>query len=79
MSSYPLRMPKSLKDRVTLVAKRDGTSVNQFITSAVAEKLSALDTEDFFIERAANADIKEFKKLLKRKGGEKPRSGDEIA
>ena len=47
-STYPLRLPKSLKDEVAKVAKRDGTSINQFIAIAVAEKISALETERFF-------------------------------
>jgi predicted HicB family RNase H-like nuclease len=41
-STYPLRLPKSLKDEVAGVAKRDGTSINQFIAIAAAEKVSAL-------------------------------------
>jgi len=47
---------KSLKDEVAKVAKRNGTSVNQFIAIAVAEKISALETEEFFAERARDAD-----------------------
>jgi hypothetical protein len=39
-----MRLPKSLKDEVAKVAKRDGTSINQFIAIAVAEKISALET-----------------------------------
>lgn len=76
-STYPLRLPKSLKDEVTKVAKRDGTSVNQFIAIAVAEKISALETEHFFAERAQGADLEAFRALLLRPGGEAPRSGDE--
>ena len=38
-STYPLRLPKSLKAEVAKVAKRDGTSINQFIAIAVAEKI----------------------------------------
>ncbi len=77
VSTYPLRMPKSLKDKVAEVARRDGTSINQFIAIAVAEKVSALETEDFFIVRAKQVDLNEFRKLLRRSGGESPRSGDE--
>jgi predicted HicB family RNase H-like nuclease len=47
-STYPLRLPKSLKDQVAKVAKRDGISINQFIAIAVAEKISALETESYF-------------------------------
>ena len=46
-STYPLRLPKSLKEQVVKLAKRDGTSINQFIAMAVAEKISAMATEQF--------------------------------
>jgi hypothetical protein len=77
-STYPLRLPKSLKDEVAKVAKRDGTSVNQFIAIAVAEKISALETEYFFAERAKGADLEAFRDVLFRTGGEAPRPGDEL-
>ncbi|MEA3302816.1 MAG: Arc family DNA-binding protein [Pseudomonadota bacterium] len=77
ISTYPLRLPKSLKDEVARVAERDHTSMNQFIAIAVAEKVSALETEEFFIERAKQADLDTFKGILFRPGGEAPRPGDE--
>jgi hypothetical protein len=76
-STYPLRLPKSLKEKVAKVAKRDGTSINQFIAIAVAEKISALETERFFAERAKQADMEEFRAILFRPGGEPPRTGDD--
>jgi len=75
---YPLRLPKSLKNRVALLAERDGTSINQFIVIAVAEKISALETERIFSQRANQANLEDFTKTLFRSGGEKPRLGDEI-
>jgi hypothetical protein len=77
-STYPLRLPKSLKNEVAKVAKRDGTSINQFIAIAVAEKISALETEQFFTERAKGADLDAFRAILFRPGGEEPRSGDDF-
>ncbi|MFZ5571692.1 MAG: toxin-antitoxin system HicB family antitoxin [Thermodesulfobacteriota bacterium] len=77
-STYPLRLPKSLKAQLTRVAKRDGTSINQFIAIAVAEKISALETGKYVIERAKQADLDAFRKLLQRTGGEPPRAGDEL-
>ena len=77
-STYPLRLPKSLKENVAKVAKRDGTSINQFIAIAVAEKISALETEKFFAERAKNADLEAFRAIIFRPGGEPPRTGDEL-
>lgn len=78
ISTYPLRLPKSLKDALTDVAKRDGTSVNQFIAIAVAEKISALETERFFTEKGKGADMAAFRAILRRPGGEPPRHGDEL-
>jgi hypothetical protein len=77
-TTYPLRLPKSLKEEVAKMAKRDGTSLNQFISIAVAEKISALETEEFFKERAKRADLKIFEDILYRRGGEAPREGDEV-
>ena len=77
-STYPLRLPKSLKSEVAKLAKRDGTSVNQFIAIAVAEKISALETEQFFTERAKGADFKVFREILSRSGGEAPSVNDKI-
>lgn len=76
-TTYPLRLPKSLKEEVAKMAKRDGTSLNQFISMAVAEKISALETEEFFRARAKRADLKMFEEILYRQGGETPREDDE--
>ncbi|MEN8177167.1 MAG: Arc family DNA-binding protein [Pseudomonadota bacterium] len=78
-STYPLRLPKSLKDKVAKIAKRDHTSINQFIAIAVAEKISALESAQLFTERANQADLDAFRSLLFRPGGESPRSGDELS
>ena len=78
LSSYPLRLPRSLKDKVAKVAKRDGSSINQFITIAVAEKISVLETEQFFLNKMSEADMDAFRSLLFRSGGEPPRAGDEL-
>ena len=76
--TYPLRMPKSLKEAVERLSKEDRTSINQFVTTAVAEKVSALQTARFFADRKARADFKAFDKIMKRKGGKAPRAGDEL-
>jgi hypothetical protein len=59
------------------VAKAEGTTLNQFINVAVAEKLSALRTVEYFRERAARGDVAEALALLDRAGDEPPREGDE--
>jgi post-segregation antitoxin (ccd killing protein) len=77
-STYPLRLPRSVKAEVERRARADGISINQFVATAVAEKLAAMSTAEFFAERRERADMKAFDRLMRRKGGEAPRSGDEI-
>jgi hypothetical protein len=78
-SNYALRLPASLKRELEKVAREDGTSLNQLIVTAVAEKLSALRTADFFEERRKRADIDAALEAMSRAGrGEKPRDGDEV-
>jgi len=78
MKTYPLRLPRSLKTAVERLSEEDGTSINQFVVTAVAEKVSALETVRFFQDRRARADFKAFDKLMKRRRGQPPRPGDEI-
>jgi hypothetical protein len=77
-SNYALRLPASLKRAVEEVAREDGTTLNQFIVSAVAEKLAALKTAEYFARRAARADFAAFDRLMKKRGGEAPGSDDKI-
>jgi hypothetical protein len=71
-------LPLSLKRAVEEVAREDGTTLNQFIVSAVAEKLAALKTAEYFAKRAARADFSVFDRLMKRRGGEAPGPDDKI-
>jgi hypothetical protein len=77
VSTYPLRLPRSVKAAVEKLARQEGVSLNQFVATAVAEKLAAMSTADYFAERRVRADLRAFKRILKRKGGEPPRPGDE--
>jgi len=78
ITTYPLRLSHSIKAAVARLAKEDGTSINQFVVTAVAEKIAALETASFFAERRQRADPAAFRRLMQRKGGEPPRRGDEI-
>ena len=74
--NYPLRLPLSLKAAVERLSKKDGTSVNQFVVVAIAEKISAMETAAVFEERKARADFDAFDRIMGRKGGEEPRTDD---
>jgi hypothetical protein len=75
-----LRLQASLLEEARRVSESEGVALNQFINVAVAEKLSALRTEEYFRERAGRGDVAKAKRLLKRAGrGNAPAPGDEIA
>ena len=77
-STYPLRLPRSVKAEVERRAKSEGVSVNQFVATAVAEKLAAMNTAEFFAERRGRADFAAFDRLMGRTGGEPPHPADTI-
>jgi len=78
-SNVALRLQTSLLEEAKRVAEAEGVALNQLINVAVAEKLSALRTEDYFRERAARANIGKAKRILKRAGGGNvPVAGDEV-
>jgi len=53
MSNYALRLPESLKQAAKRIAAADDTTMNQFFVVAIAEKISAMETAQFFEKRAA--------------------------
>lgn len=78
-SNVALRLQTSLFDEAKRVAESEGAALNLLINVAVAEKLSALRTDDCFRERSSRANLARVKRILKRAGrGKPPVSGDEI-
>ncbi|RMX15675.1 pilus assembly protein HicB [Vandammella animalimorsus] len=75
-SNYALRLPRSLKAGAEQVAREDGSTLNQFIVSAVAEKLAALKTADYFMQRAERGDMAAALATLGRAGGQQPEGED---
>ena len=78
MSAISVRLPDSLHRKVKEVAQRDNVSINQMITLALAEKLSALETEDYLGKRARRASKTRFRKALRKIPTRKPESLDRI-
>jgi hypothetical protein len=60
MSTLSLRLPDSLHEEIKILAKKEGISINQFISSAVAEKMSALLTESYLRDRALKGSKESF-------------------
>jgi hypothetical protein len=78
-SNFALRLQPALLDEVRKLAASEGVALNQLINVAVAEKLSALRTADYFAERAARADVPAALAILARAGvGKRPMKGDAL-
>jgi hypothetical protein len=77
VATFPLRLPVSLKTALESISGRDGTSMNQFLVIAAAEKIAAMQTEEFFLARRNCSDRDAFRHILNREGGEPPRAEDE--
>jgi hypothetical protein len=78
-NNVALRLQSSLLEEAKRVSAGEGVELNQFINVAVAEKLSALRTEEYLRERAGRASIPQAKRILKRAGkGRPPVPGDSL-
>jgi hypothetical protein len=78
-SNFALRLQPSLLDEARKLAEAEGVALNQLINVAVAEKISALRTEEYFAARARRADPAKIARILKRVGKENPpMPGDEL-
>lgn len=71
-SNVSLRLQPSLLEEAKRIAEAEGVALNQLINVAVAEKISALRTEDFFHERTSRANVAEAKRILRRIGRSNP-------
>lgn len=78
MSALSLRLPASIHRRLGEVAEREGVSINQLINSAVAEKISALLTEEYLAERAARGTRGRFLAVLRKVPDVEPDQVDRI-
>ncbi|MDM8522704.1 hypothetical protein QUF80_04965 [Desulfococcaceae bacterium HSG8] len=78
MSAISVQLPHSLRTKITEVARQDGISVDQFIASAVAEKLSALMTADYLQKRAARSSQDAFEQALAKIPDVEPEDYDRL-
>lgn len=78
MSAMSIRLPESLHKRLRELAKRENVSMNQLVTLALAEKVSALDTIDYLSERANRADRLSFERALAKVTDREPNPEDAL-
>jgi predicted transcriptional regulator len=78
VSTISLRLPDSLHEAVRELSKKERTSINQFITLALAEKISALMTEEYLEERAQRGDRAKFEKAMAKVADVEPEEEDRL-
>jgi len=78
MSTLSIRLPESLHKKIKELAEKEGVSMNQFITLAVSEKMSALLTIDYLKERAENASKQKFKNIMDQVPDVEPEEYDKL-
>lgn len=76
MTTISLRLPESLHQRVRELAKAEHVSINQLISTALAEKMSALMTVEYMEERAARGSRDKFERAMLKVGDTEPDDGD---
>ncbi|HME24888.1 MAG TPA: toxin-antitoxin system HicB family antitoxin [Acetobacteraceae bacterium] len=78
-ATYPLKLPASIKAAAARLAKEDGVSLNQWIATAVAQKIGVVETAAEFLRRhAGDARPEELRALLAEAPDVPPERGDEV-
>jgi HicB family len=78
MTALTVRLPNSVHQKVRELAVRDDISVNQFIASAVSEKMASVLTLDFLKLEAAKGQRSDFENYLRLVPDKLPEAGDEL-
>jgi hypothetical protein len=78
MNTLSLRLPNSLHRQLRELAKREGISINHFVSSAVGEKMAALMTAEYLAERAKRESRDKFEAALAQVPDVEPEDFDQL-
>jgi len=78
MGALSLRLPESIHRHIREIAKAEGVSINQLISSAITEKISAIMTQEYLQKRADKANINDITTILSKVADREPIKGDEL-
>lgn len=78
MSTISLRLPDSLHATARELARKERVSLNQFITLALTEKISALMTEEYLAARAARGERAKFEEAMDKVADVEPEAHDRL-
>lgn len=77
MTTLHLTLPNSIQRHLQEMADKEGVPIDQFVLTAVAEKISALTAETYLRARADRADPDAFRAILDKVPQRTPTAGDE--
>ena len=78
MTTLSLRIPDSIHKQVKSLTQKDHISMNQFISSALSEKIAAYMTEEYIMQRSDRADKRKFKEALNKIPNTPPDAFDKL-
>lgn len=76
MGTLSIRLPESIHNKIREMAEKEGVSINQLVNSAVAEKLSAIMTEEYLEERARQGSREQYEHVLSKVADREPEDYD---
>ena len=76
MGTLSVRLPESIHNKIREMAEKEGVSINQLVNSAVAEKLSAIMTEEYLEERARQGSREKYENVLSKVADREPEDYD---
>jgi hypothetical protein len=76
MGTLSVRLPESIHNKIREMAEKEGVSINQLVNSAVAEKLSAIMTEEYLEERARQGSREQYERVLSKVADREPEDYD---
>jgi hypothetical protein len=79
MSTLNVNIPESLRRRAQSLAHDDGVPLDQFIATALAEKVAVLDADNYVRERAARGSREKFERVLSKVPDVEPEVHDRLS
>lgn len=79
MSTVNVTLPESLRKRAAALAADDGVTLDQFVATALAEKVAVLDADTYIRERSERGSREKFERVLAKVPDVSPTAGDEIS
>ncbi len=78
MSIVQVQLPDSLQKQLVNLAQQDGITIDQFMITAIVEKLLTLMTEDYLQERTKRGSREKYEAILAKVPDSEPEAQDRL-